>query len=420
MIRILISMFICGLFFSCTRTQESSLSLSTIQMVDRLGMQETINQKEKLEKFSSVDFEKPQPYQKVTRVFIHSKNRSQGSIITTYHDNGFLKEYLEAKSNRAFGAYKEFYPDGQLKIQGTVIEGMADLSDQAKLSLMFDGMVKVYSSDATVKAIMHYNKGKLSDQSVYYHPSGKIHKKISYKEGLIDGVVEVFDEEENLLGRSEYKKGELHGRVEFFGDHSAYPFEEEYEKGLLKNGTYYDEDQKVKSMVVNGAGIQTIFYEKKILQEAEFKGGKIEGIVKTYHPSGNLQSIYQIKELCKHGQEWLYYDEEGMKPKLYLSWYQDELHGVQKSWYPSGYLESQKEMVHNLKHGQLIGWYPSQEVMMIEEYEMGKLIEGAYYSKKEAKEVSSIRQGKGIATLFDPEGYFLHKVRYDKGEIVDE
>jgi antitoxin component YwqK of YwqJK toxin-antitoxin module len=58
--------------------------------------------------------------------------------------------------------------------------------------------------------------------------------------------------------------------------------------------------------------------------------------------------------------------------------------------------------------------------MLLEEYENDHLIQGYYWKKGDLREVSSIDQGNGTATLYDAEGIFLKKISYKKGEPVDE
>jgi antitoxin component YwqK of YwqJK toxin-antitoxin module len=68
-------------------------------------------------KMKSIDYLKPQPYQKVLRVFNKRKNANDFSIITSYHSNGNLFQYLEVEKARAKGNYREWFPNGSQKIQ---------------------------------------------------------------------------------------------------------------------------------------------------------------------------------------------------------------------------------------------------------------------------------------------------------------
>ena len=407
-------------FTSCQRQQTLIPEIAMIQIVDRLGMNETIKEKEKIELFSHINFEDPQPYQKVVRVMGKKGDKTHKTIITTYHDNGFLKEYLEAVSNRAKGIYREFYPDGTKKIEAFVMEGVADLTESAKLTFLFEGDCTVYSPNGQLEVIFPYKKGKLSGNVNYYYENKMLKKTLPYEDDFLNGEAQFFDKLGTLLGSTNYQKGKKHGKSIFVGDQNTPYFEEFYDEGRLIDAIYYDFDKKEIARIENGFGKQIIFENKKLKKEIEYQNGYIEGVVKNFYPSGNLESQHQLHQNAKHGPEWLYFDEKQLKPKLFLTWYQDELHGSQKSWYSDGNLESQREMIHNVKHGQLIAWYRQGGVMMIEEYEQNKLKQGAYFHRGNQDKASEVIDGKGLATIFDADGFFLQKVRYEKGEIVNE
>jgi hypothetical protein len=54
--------------------------------------------------------------------------------------------------------------------------------------------------------------------------------------------------------------------------------------------------------------------------------------------------------------------------------------------------------------------------MLIEEYEQDKLLRGEYYSKGERFPISTIDEGKGIATLFNSDGSLICKIEYKNGK----
>ncbi len=53
--------------------------------------------------------------------------------------------------------------------------------------------------------------------------------------------------------------------------------------------------------------------------------------------------------------------------------------------------------------------------MLSEEYENDLLVSGTYYKKGDTKPVSRVSDKKGIVSLYDPDGYFLKKIPYEKG-----
>jgi antitoxin component YwqK of YwqJK toxin-antitoxin module len=412
-----ISLLLC--FSSCSPIPRKD-EMQMIQIVDRLGMNETINEKEKIQRYATTDFLSPQPFQKVVRVYQHQESQPVKMIITTYHESGMIKEYLEVKGHRANGLYQEFHDNGRLKIQAHVMEGIADLTEAAKMSFIFDGECKVYNDQGRQVALFHYSQGKLDKEACYYAADGSLEKKIPYRQDRIDGIAQRYDAAGQIIGATAYQEGVKEGRSFFLGNSTELPFEEFYHQGKLLQATYYGLSGQVLSKIVDGFGICSITENHRLIKEVEYRKGEEEGLVKTYYPSGRLYEVYTQINGQKHGDEWVYYDDDNRTPKLLLTWYQDELHGSQKSYYPNGNLESQREMVHNLMQGQLIAWYQRGDLMMMEEYEHHRLQRGVYYKIHSQEKVSEVEDGSGIATIFDGDGLFVQKVIYAKGEIIDE
>ena len=134
--------------------------------------------------------------------------------------------------------------------------------------------------------------------------------------------------------------------------------------------------------------------------------------------NGDLCRIYHIQSRIKDGEELEFYPGSSLeRKKLRISffWQEGKIQGVVKTWYPNGELESQKEMSNNKKHGTSTVWYQDGNLMMIEEYDQGKLIRGDYFSTQERSPISRVWKGKGTATLFDSKGRLLQKIPYING-----
>ena len=58
--------------------------------------------------------------------------------------------------------------------------------------------------------------------------------------------------------------------------------------------------------------------------------------------------------------------------------------------------------------------------MLTEEYENDLFVKGLYMKKGDKASASSVECGEGIATLYDPDGYFLKKVIYHKGLPLED
>ncbi|HEY5259089.1 MAG TPA: hypothetical protein VIJ46_00455, partial [Rhabdochlamydiaceae bacterium] len=182
---------------------------------------------------------------------------------------------------------------------------------------------------------------------------------------------------------------------------------------------YYDAHGKLISEIKAGKGYQSLFEKEALYQSVEFKNGKPEGIIQTFLPNGSIHSSFQIKDGKKNGEECIYYPER-KQPKLSLNWRDDVLQGIAKTWYENGILESQREMHHNKKQGLCFGWFKDGSLMLMEEYENDLLMKASYFKRDDTNAVSKIEAGKGIATLYDADGYYIHKITYEKGKPILE
>ena len=81
--------------------------ISSIQLIDRNGINETISNQDRVALLRKADYLRSQPYQKVVRTYRPNDEGKIASKMTTYHENGEIWQYLEAQGGRAHGEYKE-------------------------------------------------------------------------------------------------------------------------------------------------------------------------------------------------------------------------------------------------------------------------------------------------------------------------
>lgn len=410
---------------SCSRRAEEPQKLVSLQFIDRNDFNETISTVDRVALYKQANFLEPQPYKKIVRVFQRNREGKTTSAITSYHDNGQIWQYLEVVNGRAHGPYKEWYPNGGLKIEASVIEGIGDVSMECMNSWVFDKESIAYDEKGNLLAKFFYDKGDLSGKAIYYYANGKIRKTSPYVKNEFHGDEIYYDEEGEKIGKISYHNGLKHGKSIYQGCKKCPKFAEEHKQGLLVSGVYYNFDGRVISKITEGNGLQTIYEEGHLITQYEFKEGKREGKVYFYYPEESLQSEYSAKDGVKHGEEWVYYENQNDKqnithPKICFNWYEGKLQGRVKTWYSSGVLESEKEMYNNKKNGPSSAWYKNGSVMLIEDYENDQLVKGLYMKKGEKAAVSSIENGEGVATLYDPEGYFLKKINYCKGIPIED
>lgn len=407
---------------SCQRQDnQDGSSLVSLQTIDRNGFNETISTKERLKSYENRNYLESQPYKKVMRNFEKNCKGLQKTIVTSYHDNGQIEQYLEVENGRARGEFKQWYPNGNLKIEAQVLEGIGDLTESCMETWVFDGQCRAYQDNGRLEAIISYEKGELSGESTYFYPNGSLRKKTPFVKSKIHGTEIHYDEGGSEVGFFQFQNGKKEGKSIYQGSRFCPKFEEFYSAERLETGKYFDSKGNLVSAIRNGQGIQTVYLNGKLAKQYEFKDGRQSGKVYVYNPRGFLENEYFVKKDKKHGEEWVYYPalETSKKPKLLLTWYEGSLHGRVKSWYPNGQLESEKEIQNNQKNGVATAWYKNGSLMLIEEYEKDKLMKGSYRKIGDKNPVSKIEQGEGFASIYDADGFFVKKIQYQKGLPVE-
>lgn len=423
--QITLGIFYCFLFVMLTGAtwkfskKPRPLPLTSIHIVDRNGFSETISSKDRVIQFQNVDFLKPQPYQKVLRVYGRDSNGNIRSVATTYYPNGNPKQFLEILNGRANGTYSEWHENGVPSLVAYVIGGMPDLTTAAEKSWLFHGMSRAWDVEENLIAEINYDQGFLNGVSIYYHPNGQIWKCIPYEKGKINGKVEIFKKDGKLLSQIFYCQGHREGKSFRYWDCNFIASEEEYCQNKLKNAQYFDQQGQLIAEIKQGVGYRAIFGKNGLKELQEIQDGHIEGEVKVFDKQSNLKRVYHIKDSVKHGEEIEYYPfsaKYGLQPHLIFNWYEGKIQGNVRTWYPNGNIESQKEMANNNKNGISTAWYKDGNLMMLEEYEDNKLVRGEYYKKGERIPLTQVMQGKGTATIYDAEGNFVQKINYLNGK----
>lgn len=413
------------LALSCHRAIPETEPLSFIQIQDRNGLTETINNPDRLAIYETVDFFSSQPYKKVLRVF--KKDGTNRSKISSYYPNGMIFQYLEGESMRANGAYREWFANGQIKIEANVIGGTADLAEGSQQDWLFDGLNQVWDEQGNLVAKIFYQKGVLEGPSLYFYPSGQVEKQLLFSKNLMEGEAAEYYPSGAIKSKSHYNRGVKDGESFSFLENGILACKEIYKNGLLLTGSYYDLEGKLLSEVENGGGFQADF-ENGSLTLIEFKMGKPDGMVKQFNGCKELRKSFFIKNGKKTGEEIEFYapseiegtiDREALLPKMSVCWNDNMVHGTVKTWYPNGQLQSQREYSRNQKCGTALAWYRNGALMLVEEYEEDLLTKGQYFKINKTESVSSIINGNGVAMLYDETGAFLRKVSYMKGKPLD-
>ena len=421
-------LLICLQFSICScsnynNNKEPVPQLVSINLVDRNGMSETISQMDRLKQYSNVNFLDTQPYQKILRVYSRDFSGTIKAIITSYHPNGQVKQYLEVADNRASGAYREWYLDGTLKLETFVIGGIADLNTSAEKSWLFDGSSRAFDECGNLVATIDYCKGELTGTSRYYHKNGNIWKIVPFTKNMAEGTFEIYLENGSLLQTSEFSSDVKHGKTIRYWPSQHLASDELYTEGRLLDGFYYDLNGNLVAEIHEGTGYRALFGKDTLCELQEFRGGLQDGSVQVFDLESNLIKIYHVKNEMKHGVELEYYQNflkfKTQQEKISIEWSDGKIHGTVKTWYENGNLESQREMTNNMKNGLLSAWYQDGSVMLLESYDHDKLLKGKYFKKTEKTPISEVINGNGLATLYDSNGNLFKKINYHNGKPQD-
>ena len=193
-----------------------------------------------------------------------------------YSENGMLKPEENSfmkKGNRENGEYTEWYPNGNLSEHGFFKNGKPD---------------GVYET---------YNERK-----------GYLYDRITYKEGVQEGMSEYFYDNGNLRSRTYWKNGRRDGSLELF-----------YEDGTLNYIRHY-------------------------------KNGNYDGLAVEYNHDGSPVELIEYKDGLPHGKHELYYSD-GKHVRLVGNYERGALHGAKIKYDYTGYPKSIENYVHGARQG---------------------------------------------------------------------
>lgn len=412
---------LCFTFTAAKSSKKRLLKLTSIHLIDRNGLEETISNRDRLAQYQKLNFMTSQPYKKVLRIYERDSRGNVRSVVNTYYENGNPKQFLQILNARANGIYQEWHENGTINLSTHVVGGVPDVTSLAERSWIFDGPSAVWDEDGNLIAEMTYHQGLLEGVSTHYHANGMVWKKIPYYKNQVNGDVEIYTKEGVLLQRLHYGEGKREGESLRYWDCAQLACQEFYCQDKLLNGQYFTKEGQLFSEVKQGCGMRALFGKESVSELQEYQDGVLQGKVKVFNKYGHLKRLYHVKNEIKHGEEIEYYERtlgpvtNDPKIKLCFYWHEGKIQGHAKTYYPEGTAESQKEMANNKRNGVATVWYRDGNLMMIEEYEENKLVRGDYFGKGEKCPTSQVLQGKGTVTLFDAEGHFVQKIEYNHG-----
>lgn len=293
-----------------------------------------------------------------------------------YYTNGKKSSEGMMKNGKPDGYWITYYESGVKKSEGN------------RKEFELDSCWKFYNQSGALTMEINYKKGKKNGlrktwmdkeiveenfvddvkqgNTVYYYDTGKILRKIPFRDGLEDGKAYDYDKLGNIISITDYKKGFVVNKENI----------NRFDYNGLKTGLWKD------------------FYENgNVKTECSFWDGKKNGFYKEYSEEGNLVKIekYQNDEKQENAPELKSYDLKydyypNGKVKVEGSYYNNKAEGVRREYTPEGKIEKS----YVFKNGVMIGigivdengW---KQGAWKEYYDDGSLKqEGSYFNTKKS------------------------------------
>ena len=133
------------------------------------------------------------------------------------------------------------------------------------------------------------------------------------------------------------------------------------------NGLFYYDD-----LLFTGIGI-TMWNEKQLESEISIKNGRIDGVIRSYHENGNLQSQRFWKEGKAHG-EYKVYSQSGQLLKE-GAFKNGQMEGIWKEYFENGKLKAEMSYVNDKLDGVVKEYDETGKLKSQVTYKEGKKIE---------------------------------------------
>lgn len=421
----LVSFFISCLLISCTSLPRGQ-RLHNIHLIDQSDMVQMINDQGRLRQWERRNFDAPLPYKKVMRTFLRDDRGCQRGLITSYYPNGQLMQSLETCDGRAFGAYKEWFDSGQLRLRAQVAGGMADLTPRAQAEWLFEGDCSAWDESGQKAAQMHYQGGLRQGIEHHFWPNGGLRRELTHVKGTLHGELREFDENGRLILLETYRGGKRSGPASCYWSSGRQAWQEIRDQERLISASYWDPQGLLLAKINEGSGWRIVFDGEAISQRQRFEQGWQRGAIDYFDALGSLMRRAHFEQGILEGldTEFFAVSKEPIaahgalvdpQPSLQVTWSSGVLRGPVKTWFPNGQLRTYHERVHNKREGICTHYYPDGQIKLVEHYRSDQLDQGQYFGHREIKARSAVFDGKGVATLFDDRGAVVEQIAYEAG-----
>ena len=264
--------------------------------------------------------------------------------------------YVNEEGKEVFhGYYKEFYPNKEIRLNGTYVKGLKN------------GDWKSWSQSGNLMLQQQWNKGIPDGDHKSWYANGQMKSLERYQQGIRSGRFESWFENGQRESRVEYSDNILKGAYQKW-----YANGQEHIRCLYKDGkidgnwTEWNTDGTVKEKKLyrNGVELKIYYYNEK-------------------YPSGAMKMAYsyyknEFGEEVKHGpyNKWFPNGENW----LMCEYYHDQLHGLWQYGKMEG-LHCRQENYHYGKKDGRCAWYHQGKITREEFWENGVQVSQKFYDK---------------------------------------
>lgn len=206
------------------------------------------------------------------KTFVFYKGRKFSDIATEKYGNGQLMYKIEFKDGLANGPVEEYYLNGKNKIittfqKGHVINVFKEYYENGNLNTLMsvnsnglkEGTETDYYEDGSKWVISSYKDGLKNGSEIEYFQNGKVNQIINFKEGEREGVVKKWYENGNFEAQSMFSKDKQNGVfLEIFKDSTRArgTYKDDVIDGVVE---FYDKDDRLtgKTYYVKGKQVSS-------------------------------------------------------------------------------------------------------------------------------------------------------------------
>lgn len=128
-------------------------------------------------------------------------------------------------------------------VEAKPVESEGLFFTDASQTKLYTGGYKEFFDDGELRLEMMIIQGKPEGPYVVYYRNGRPNEVRSYHDGKFHGVWRTYNENGMLISQAEYLQNKKHGRWMIWDDNGILRYEMEYTKGV-RTGTWYMWDEK--------------------------------------------------------------------------------------------------------------------------------------------------------------------------------